>query len=373
MGEADAATPAPVPGPRTSRLRRASIYAMLSSYILALKVPRLAIPSLVPFMVQELGLPQTTVPTLLAAFHPGYVAANLPGGPLVQAIGAKRVGLAGLAGTALAFALFPAAGRLRSPRAVTALVWLMVVMGAFQGPLSPVLMQTNTNWIPTQTAADKMERTWSIRFQSLMHSFSPALAVAITPRLAQRFGWARVCSVFAGGVVGYGLLWQACFADTPPTPTPEATPAAGPSSSSGDAGPSIDGNSAVVRSESDQQPEQGRQKKAEKKVEYGILTLPNSLTLIAYHVAFDMCCMTMIQLAPTMFMSQFQLSAVQMSKYVGVAQMCHVPAGFAVSALDSWLIQRGVPPLAVRRWMTCSASILEALWAVAYGAQCQLC
>eukprot|EP01047_Picozoa_sp_COSAG01_P133056 COSAG01_NODE_63010_length_281_cov_46.005495_1_plen_35_part_10 len=35
---------------------------MLSSYILALKVPRLAIPSLVPFMVQELGLPQTTVP-----------------------------------------------------------------------------------------------------------------------------------------------------------------------------------------------------------------------------------------------------------------------------------------------------------------------
>jgi hypothetical protein len=63
---------------------------------------------------------------------------------LVEAIGAKRVGLAGLAGTALAFALFPAAGRLRSPRAVTALVWLMAVMGVFQGPLSPVLMQTNT-------------------------------------------------------------------------------------------------------------------------------------------------------------------------------------------------------------------------------------
>lgn len=186
--------------PQTSRMRRVSIYGMLSVYILALKVPRLAIPSLVPFMVSDLGLPQSTVPTLLAAFHPGYVAANLPGGPLVQAVGAKRVGLLGLLGTAFCFALFPAAGRSKG-RAITLLCQLMLVMGLFQGPLSPVLMQTNQKWIPTKTAADKVERTWSIRIQSLMHSFSPALAVAIAPRLSARYSWSTVCSIFAGGVL----------------------------------------------------------------------------------------------------------------------------------------------------------------------------
>ena len=35
------------------------------------QVPRFAIPSLIPFMVADLGLSSAAVPTLLAAFHPG--------------------------------------------------------------------------------------------------------------------------------------------------------------------------------------------------------------------------------------------------------------------------------------------------------------
>lgn len=325
-----------------TRLRRVSIYTMLCGMLLALKVPRLSIPSLVPFMVSELGLPQSTVPTLLAAFHPGYVAANLPGGPIVQAVGAKRVGMFGLLGTACCFALFPIAGRAKG-RAISLLVVLMSVMGLFQGPLSPVLMQTNQSWIPTKTAADKMERTWAIRFQSLMHSFSPAIAVAITPRLSQRFKWSTVCLVWAASAVGYAVIWQLFFQDKPPAHR-EALPSGG----GGQETP----------------PEKTPPKKA---VEYAILGLPNSLSLIGYHIAFDNLAMTMIQLAPTIFMDRFGCSAIQMSKYVGAAQTAHIPAGFIVSAFDSVLIQAGVPPLTVRRAMTCGGSVLEAFWALCFA------
>ena len=72
-------------------LRRWSIYGLLMGDILALKIPRLSIPSMVPFIVAELGLPQSSVPALLSAFHPGYVVSNLPGGPLVQRFGPATV------------------------------------------------------------------------------------------------------------------------------------------------------------------------------------------------------------------------------------------------------------------------------------------
>ena len=84
-------------------------------------------------------------------------------------------------------------------------------------------------------------------------------------------------------------------------------------------------------------------------------------------MAFDNLETTLFQLAPTMFVEKFSLSAVQMSSYVGVAQMVHVPAGFAVSALESVLIKRGVDTLTVRKSMTLIASLLEGTCAVAYA------
>ncbi len=334
----------------TTALRRWSIYGLLMGDILALKIPRLSIPSMVPFIVAELGLPQSSVPALLSAFHPGYVASNLPGGPLVQQFGAKLVGLVGIAGTAALFGLMSGVGVARA-HASSLLMALMLVMGLLQGPLSPVLMQTNQQWIPSATAADKVERTWSIRLQSLMHSFAPALSVAITPRLASRFNWKTVCKLYAGGTFAYAVLWTVAFADSPPQALADRG----------------DMESASQKQEGKQQqsPEPEQKKKAA--VEWGILRLPHSLTLIAYHVAFDNLETTLFQLAPTMFVEKFGMSVVQMSSFVGVAQMVHVPAGFAVSALESLLIKRRVDTLTVRRTFTCLASVLEASCAIAYA------
>ena len=62
---------APPAAPTTTRLRRCSIYGLLMGDILALKIPRLSIPSMVPFIVADLNLPPSAVPALLSAFHPG--------------------------------------------------------------------------------------------------------------------------------------------------------------------------------------------------------------------------------------------------------------------------------------------------------------
>ena len=55
----------------TTRLRRCSIYGLLMGDILALKIPRLSIPSMVPFIVADLNLPPSAVPALLSAWAIG--------------------------------------------------------------------------------------------------------------------------------------------------------------------------------------------------------------------------------------------------------------------------------------------------------------
>ena len=57
--------------------RRLRMYMLLNGYVMAFKVPRFMINTLVPFIVADLGLPHTTTPTLLAAFHPGYITTQV--------------------------------------------------------------------------------------------------------------------------------------------------------------------------------------------------------------------------------------------------------------------------------------------------------
>ena len=72
-------------------------------------MPRFAINSLVPFIVAQYGMPSAATASLLAAFHPGYVASMIPGGGATVAWGAKPVIQLGVLGTALTLALMPVA------------------------------------------------------------------------------------------------------------------------------------------------------------------------------------------------------------------------------------------------------------------------
>ena len=172
---------------------RVQMYAMLIGYVACFKVPRFAINTLIPFVVrvsapspserapcrrwpcslrpggaaaQDMGLPTAITPTLLAAFHPGYICSQIPGAAVVRRSGPKFLATLQLVGCAVFTAAMPSAGNIRSRgAAVAALSGLMACLGVVQGPMSPVISQLNSAWMPTG-----VERAIAFRFTGLAHT-----------------------------------------------------------------------------------------------------------------------------------------------------------------------------------------------------------
>ena len=105
-------------GPMRERLQ---MYSMLIGSVLAFKVPRFAINTLVPFVVADLQLPRSLTPSLLAAFHPGYIATQVPTAYAVKAKGPKFVCSIMLLGSAALLGLVPRAGSLRGSQSAKVL------------------------------------------------------------------------------------------------------------------------------------------------------------------------------------------------------------------------------------------------------------
>jgi hypothetical protein len=74
------------------------------------------INTMVPFVVQDLGLPRSVTPSLLAAFHPGYISTQIPSSFIVKSRGPKFVCSIQLLGSAGMMMLVPAASNLRGNR-----------------------------------------------------------------------------------------------------------------------------------------------------------------------------------------------------------------------------------------------------------------
>jgi len=226
------------------------------------------INTLVPFMVADLQLPRSATPTLLAAFHPGYISSQVPFAAVVAQKGPKFVAAIQLAGSAVLLSLIPRAGNVGGRPAVLAMSALMLGMGVFQGPMSPVQSQLSRDWMP-----EGIERAWAYRILSLSHSSTPLLAAVLTPRIADRFGWRFVCYLFAAVAGGFTLVWQALASDVPgAAKKPQRTEAAGA--------------------------EDSAPKKAKKAFDWRILRTKPAMALFACHVAADFGEFTRHQLAP---------------------------------------------------------------------------
>ena len=264
------------------------ICSMLMGYVMAFKVPRFMINTLVPFLVADLGLPSTVTPTLLAAFHPGYILTQVPGGLLVSSKGPAFVATLQLAGSAALLALIPAAGALGTQRMkVLAMSTLMLGMGAFQGPMSPVQSQIARDWMPAG-----VERAWAYRMLSLSHSSTPLLAALFTPRIANRFGWRTVCYLYAAAAAAYTSLFMLLATDKPVPRLAAPHVAAGGAEKSG------------AEKEAQQQAAVDVEKE-KKKFDWRILRTKPALALMAFHIAADFGEFTRHQLAPTMYMEKF--------------------------------------------------------------------
>lgn len=87
---------------------------------------------------------------------------------------------------------------------------LMLGMGVFQGPMSPVQSQISRDWMKVG-----VERAWAYRMLSLSHSSTPLLAAIMTPRLASRFGWKFVCYIYAAVAGAFTGVWLLLAGDSP--------------------------------------------------------------------------------------------------------------------------------------------------------------
>jgi hypothetical protein len=290
--------------------RRLRMYMLLNGYVMAFKVPRFMINTLVPFIVADLGLPHTTTPTLLAAFHPGYITTQVPGGIAVARFGAKLVAAIQLFGSALLLGLIPTAGGLPRRAATALMSALMLGMGCFQGPMSPVQSQLSRDWMP-----EGVERAWAYRFLSLSHSSTPLLAALFTPRIASHFGWRTVCHIYAVAAGAYAVFWAALASDRPAVSVKPLPPPPTPTPDDGAAAPSPTTPPAAAGSSS------------KPPFDWRILRTRPALALLGFHVAADFGEFTRHQLAPTMYMERFGCSPVQMGSYLAIGNAMHIPAG----------------------------------------------
>jgi len=94
--------------------------------------------------VQEYGLSEAQRATLLSAFTPGYICAQIPGGLLAGRVGGKAV-LTGIAYVmSAAVALLPAA----AARSATLAAACLGIVGLAQAPMRPAQVVMTYNWVP---------------------------------------------------------------------------------------------------------------------------------------------------------------------------------------------------------------------------------
>jgi putative effector of murein hydrolase LrgA (UPF0299 family) len=116
---------------------------LIGSQALCTYVPRLSLPLLVPFLVQEYGYSEAARARLLGAFFPGYMLTMVPLGWVAQRWSARAILQLGNLGTAASMLLLPtmaAAG----PNGAAA---CCLLLGLLQGPFVPAHNQLKCNWV----------------------------------------------------------------------------------------------------------------------------------------------------------------------------------------------------------------------------------
>ena len=258
-----------------------------------------------------MGLPTSLTPTLHAAFHPGYICSQIPGGKVVKRKGPKFLGSIQLAGCALFMALMPLAGKIKGQRgAVVTLSVIMACLGIVQGPMSPVISQLQGAWMPTG-----VERAIAFRFTGLAHTAAPLFGALLTTRIGDKYGWRAVCYSYASVTAAFTLIWSAYASDRPAPEFDhkqialEAAASPKPASVKASVAASAAAADPVAAAVTDRE----------------ILLSKPSLALAAFHIAFNFLDATRHQLSPTIYMQKFGCTPVQMGTYLAIGNACHVP------------------------------------------------
>jgi ACS family glucarate transporter-like MFS transporter len=154
-----------------------------------------------PFMRKELMVDSVTFGLILSAFNWPYTFLQIPGGWILDKLGARLVGGIGLILWSL-FTLFQ--GYVGS---VVALVIMRTVVGVMEAPSFPANSRLTTMWFPQH------ERGKAVQIYNSAQYFGLAVAMPLLAMLMQKFGWHSM--FLASGLSGIvmSILWFAVIRD----------------------------------------------------------------------------------------------------------------------------------------------------------------
>jgi ACS family sodium-dependent inorganic phosphate cotransporter len=167
---------------------------------------RYGYPLFVPFICSEFRYSDAQRAQLLAAFTPGYIVTQIPGGLWAGRVGGKVVlTWISYAMIGLLLALPWAAGRSLNLARLA-----LLGIGLAQAPLRPAQQLMTYNWVPFGPS-----RAYQLMVISLGSALAKTAAAIAIPALCAGRGWRSAIVILAGTFGGFNVLWQVLGTEFP--------------------------------------------------------------------------------------------------------------------------------------------------------------
>lgn len=164
---------------------------------------RMIISTAIPYIAKDLKLSPLEMGTAMSAFFIGYTALQIPGGILVDKIGARKVSLWGISWWTLFTAFTGLAG------SFTSLITIRALFGAGEGVFPGSMFRMIANWFP------KKERGTVTAIMTSTTSWGPAIAPIFTTLVMLAWGWQAAFYIMViPGILMVLWIWY-CLPDDP--------------------------------------------------------------------------------------------------------------------------------------------------------------
>lgn len=298
----------------------------IATYWLAIFLPRLSLPIIVPMLAAEMGASPQQRASMLSFFFRGYLLTMVAGGVAAQKWGGKLVLSIDLAGFTASFLALPWAMS-KGPRAVAV---TLALMGIFFGPLLPATSVIKNHWNPT----DGAEKAVAAMIMGIGTKMARITSVSATPLLcASGGGWRAAVRTYGAAAAAVAVGWQLLVRERPPH-LPEKTAAQVPDLKPVD----------------------------EKTFEPRIFRVRSVQAIIAMHTAYNNSDYSIITWAPTYFKEVLGVPAAGVGKYLVIPTILNMGGTFIFGSIEALVLRKKIlTELGVRRWSTvlgtfCSAS-----------------
>jgi MFS family permease len=197
------------PGGSARRARRRTSALLSAAFLaqVAVSLPELGVPTLVPAIKADLGLSTAAVGALVAAINVGRLGGAYPSGRLVDRVGERPVMVFGTIGAGLAFALAALA-----PSAAT-MAPALLLAGTFTASATPAGISL------VLSAVGRGAKAVAVGIRQSGVPAGGALAALALPALSRQIGWRGALLLAAALAIVCSLIVRAVLARHPSPPT----------------------------------------------------------------------------------------------------------------------------------------------------------